>query len=721
MNLEDAGGRTFSDAWHRVSAVRVQLRSSVLAHRQHFRGEPWVILRDRFNSEWFRVSPDAYDFLCRLGQGRSVDEAWNASLTADAQRALTQEEVVQLLGQLNLSNLIQYDRGDAAATQFERLSKRRVRETQQWLMGIMSIKLPLLDPDRALGHALPWIRRLFSPWGGLLYGLLLLAGGKALMDEGSQLFEEGVGLLAPANLVGLYLGFLLSKALHEISHAAVCKHFGGEVHKLGLMFLIFAPMPYVDATSAWGFRRRRDRVLVGLAGVLAELALAAVAALVWANTAPGALHSLAHNVIFVASASTLIFNLNPLMRFDGYHVLVDLLEVPNLFQRSREQLRYLAERHVLRLPHAVPAARTPAETTLLPVYGVLSLVYWVLLMVTIITFVAGEYFEFGLVLAALLVLTSVLMPLFKLLRYLAASPSLAFHRVRAVGVTVGLCVLVLGGVAGVPVPDQVRVTGVLQAGDSRQLHVQSEGFVAELLAQPGAQVVAGQPLLRLSHPDLIYQIRAAEMQLMQLQAQEVQAIAHAVADLSPITRQIQAVQESLEVLQARQQKLWVLAPVDGVWAASALEGIRGQWLARGAPVGTLINADSWRFVGVLPQVGGHVFGDTIVHAEVRLRGQEEWLLQAHETVAMPFEQGQLPARALGTAGGGEITVSSSDPNGLSAAEPFFRLESRVSGADAQLALLHGRVGTLRLTLSSRPLLQQWHRQLQQFLQRRFRV
>lgn len=721
MNLEDAGGRTFSDAWHRVSAVRVQLRSSVVAHRQHFRGEPWVILRDRFNSEWFRVSPDAYDFLCRLGEGRSVDEAWNASLTADAQRALTQEEVVQLLGQLNLSNLIQYDRGDAAATQFERLSKRRVRETQQWLMGIMSIKVPLLDPDRALGHALPWIRRLFSPWGGLLYGLLLLAGGKALMDEGSQLFEQGAGLLAPANLVGLYLGFLLSKALHEISHAAVCKHFGGEVHKLGLMFLIFAPMPYVDATSAWGFRRRRDRVLVGLAGVLAELALAAVAALVWANTAPGALNSLAHNVIFVASVSTLIFNLNPLMRFDGYHVLVDLLEVPNLFQRSREQLRYLAERHVLRLPHAVPAARTSAETTLLPVYGVLSLVYWVLLMVTIVTFVAGEYFEFGLVLAALLVLTSVLMPLFKLLRYLAASPTLAFHRVRAVGVAVGLSALVLGGVAGVPVPDQVRVTGVLQAGDSRQLHVQSEGFVAELLAEPGAQVVAGQPLLRLSHPDLIYQIRAAEMQLMQLQAQEVQAIAQAVADLSPITRQIQAVQESLEVLQARQQKLWVLAPVDGVWAASALEGIRGQWLARGAPVGTLINADSWRFVGVLPQVGGHVFGDTIVHAEVRLRGQEEWLLQAHETVAMPFEQGQLPARALGTAGGGEITVSSSDPNGLSAAEPFFRLESRVSGADAQLALLHGRVGTLRLTLSSRPLLQQWQRQLQQFLQRRFRV
>jgi hypothetical protein len=106
MNLEDAGARTFSDAWHRVSGVRAQLRSSVIAHRQHFRGQPWVILRDRFNSEWFRLTPDAYAFLCRLGQGCTVDQAWNDGLAVDPDRALTQEEVVQLLGQLNLSNLL---------------------------------------------------------------------------------------------------------------------------------------------------------------------------------------------------------------------------------------------------------------------------------------------------------------------------------------------------------------------------------------------------------------------------------------------------------------------------------------------------------------------------------------------------------------------------------------------------------------------------------------
>lgn len=721
MNLEDAGARTFSDAWYRVSAVRVKLRSSVTAHRQHFRGQPWVILRDRFNSEWFRVTLDAYAFLCRLGEGRTVDQAWNASLSANPDRALTQEEVVQLLGQLNLSNLLHYDHGDAAATQFERLQKRKSRETQQLFMGIMSIKVPLLDPDRWLERMLPFIRLAFGPVGWLIYLALLLTGGKALMDEAPRLFEQGAGLLSPANLGLLYLGFLLSKALHELSHAAVCKHFGGEVHKLGLMFLIFAPMPYVDATSAWGFRRRRERMLVGLAGVMAELGLAAAAALMWAYTAPGTLNSLAHNIIFVASVSTLVFNLNPLLRFDGYHVLVDLLEVPNLFQRSREQLRYLAERHLLRLPHAVPAARTATESLMLPTYGVLSLVYWVVLMFTIITFVAGEYFELGVALALFMVFISLVMPLYKLTRYLAASPSLTFHRTRAVAIFMALSALVVGLLAGMPLPDRVRVNGVVQAGQSRQLHLAGEGFLNELFVTPGSAVQAGQPLLRLDNPELFYQIRLVQMQLEQLQAQEVHATAAAVADLTAIVRQREAIEDSLKSLLEREQALLVVAPVAGVWVASDLEGASGQWLARGASAGTVVNQDSWRFVGVLPQVGSHVFGDSVRQVEVRLRGEEGINLQALSTTVLPFEQGQLPARALGMAGGGEIAVAASDSQGLTAIEPFFRIESVLSPDQAQAMLVHGRVGTMRLTLANRPLLQQWERRARQFFQRRFRV
>ena len=722
MSLEDAGGRTFSESWHRVAHVRAHLRRSVTAQRQYFRGEAWVVLSDRFGSDWFRVSPDAYNFLCRLSPERTIDEAWNESLEADSRLSLTQEEVVQLLGQLNLANLLQYDRSDSSASLFERFSKRSAQELRALLMGFLSIKIPVLDPDRWLERALPLIRMIYSRAGLMVYLLLLALGAKFLMDDSARLFDQSAGVLSPSNLPLLYLGFLLSKTLHEFSHAAMCKRFGGEVHKLGIMLLIFAPMPYVDATSAWGFRSRAERVLVGAAGVIAELALAALAAIFWSQTAPGTLNSLAYNVMFVASVSTVVFNLNPLMRFDGYHMLVDLLDVPNLFQRSREQLRYIGERHILGLPFAQPAARTPTESVLLPLFGVLSMGYWILLMSTIIFFIAGEYLDLGIALALLMVFTSLVLPLFKFAKYLVTSPALGFYRPRAIAIS-GAVVAVAFGVFGlIPVPDHVRVNGVVEASQSRQLHSDSDGFLAELLAQPGTLVQPGQALLRLRNDELAFDIRSVDMQLEQLLAQETLALTEAVADLQAIARQREAVEQTRAELLRRQEALLVRTPVGGIWSASDLDAGRGQWLGRGAVLGTIVHEGAWRFVAVLPQVASHVFQDPIVTTEVRLRGQEEHNIRTLSTVVMPFEQGHLPSRALGMAGGGDVAVSSSDPNGLTSAEPFFRIES-VLPADLSDGpqLLHGRVGTMRITLANRPLLVQWERQARQYLQRKFRV
>jgi putative peptide zinc metalloprotease protein len=722
MSLEEASGRTFSDAWYRVAGVRAHLRTSVVAHRQFFRGKPWIVLRDKFSNEWFRVSPDAYAFLSRLGDGLTVDEAWNRTLAVDARIALTQEEVVQLLGQLNLSNLLQYDRGDSQVSQYQRFRKRKSRELRALLMGFLSIKIPLFDPDRLLTRLLPWIRPLFGPLGLSLYLVLLFMGGKAVIDESDRLFDQSASLLAPANLGLLYLGFLLSKTLHEFSHAAVCKLFGGEVHKIGVMLLFFAPIPFMDASSAWGFRSRTQRMLVGAAGVVAELGLAACAALVWANTAPGTLHALAYDIMFVASVSTLVFNLNPLMRFDGYHILVDFLEVPNLFQRSREQMRYLAQRYLLRLPHAQPAARTRSEVFMLPLYGVVSMVYWLLLMVTIIVFIAGEYLDLGVALAFVLLFTSLVLPLAKFCKYLFHDPALGFHRGQAILISGGLLVLALGFVGLVPLPDRIRVTGVVESVQSRQLYTETEGLFAELLARPGALVAAGQPLLRLEYPELDFDIRVAQMQREQLVAQKIQAISRASIDLTAIERQIETVDQNLAALQRRREALLIRAPIAGIWSASELDASRGQWLGRGAAVGTLVNEDHWRFVAVLPQVGGHVLNEQIVNSEIRLRGQENINIPLAATSVMPFEQGLLPSPALGTAGGGELAVSPSDPRGVLAAEPFFRIDSYLAPVAGEAPMLiHGRIGTLRLTLPSKPLLVQWERRARQFLQRRFRV
>lgn len=722
MSLEQAAGKTYSDAWHRVAAVRAELRSSVTGHRQFFRGEPWVVVRDRFSSDWYRISPAAYDFLCRLSMRETVSEVWEACLQADPHGTLTQEEVVQLLGQMNLANLLQVDRGGLAQSLFERFSKRVATERKAAILGFLSIKLPLLDPDRWLDQMRTPIRWLFSPLGAGAYLLLLLWGAKALMDNADRVFDQTSAVLAPSNLGLLYVGFLIAKLLHELGHATLCKRFGGEVHKLGVMFLIFAPMPYVDATSAWGLRSRAERILVGLGGVLVELAVASTAALVWAHSAPGTLHALAYNIMLVASISTLVFNLNPLLRFDGYHLLVDLLDVPNLFQRSREQLRFLAEHHLFRLPQAQGVARTPTEAWLLPCYGLASIAYWLALMSTIVVFVAGQYLELGILLAFVLVFTSVLLPLGKFVVYLAHSPRLGVHRARAVALTTTATAGLLMVLTLVPMPDRVRVPGVLEAEMSRALHSESDGFFVELLARPGEQVSLGQPLLRLSNRDLEREIEAASMRRDELMAQEVRSISKGSVDYAPLARQRQAVDESLAQLQARREALLVRAPIEGVWSASELDHTRGQWIARGASLGSIVQGGGWRFVAVLPQIGSHIFDGELKMAEVRLRGEENLNMHSRQTRVMPFEQGTLPSRALGMAGGGAIAVSPTDAQGLTAAEPFFRVEARLEFEGTALpTLLHGRTGVMRMTLTSQPLLWQWERELRQFLQRRFRV
>jgi putative peptide zinc metalloprotease protein len=720
--VNDASSQTFSDAWHRVAGLRASLRPDVRVRRQTAHGTRWYVLSNPLSNEFFRVTEDAHLFLSRLGANRTVDQAWRDTLANDPESMLSQQEVVQLLGQLNLSNLLRADRAGASASLFERYRQRRGRERRALLMSVLSIRIPLFDPDRMLDRARPLIRALISPLGLLAYLLLLVLGLKALMDRGDELFHQAAGLLSPDNLGLLYLGFAITKVVHELGHAAVCKRFGGEVHTMGVMLLLFAPLPYVDASASWGFRRSAPRMLVGAAGVLAELAVAAVAAMVWAYSAPGVSGALAYNVIFAASVSTLVFNLNPLLRFDGYHMLVDLIGMPNLFQRSRAQLRYLGQRYLLGARLATPVADSRTEAWLLPLYGAVSALYALMLMATIAFFIAEQYLDLGLLLAVLLVLSATVLPLGKLLRHLLLSPQLAQQRARAIVSAAVLALVLLGFLGWVPFPDRVRAAGVVESKVFRQLSSESAGFLAELLVKPGEQVNAGQALARLDNPDLLVEIRASRMQLQQIQVQLLRAQALALADLAPLHQQRLAAEAGLADLERQLAALTVVAPVSGVWSAGEVEQGRGRWFPRGAAMGTIIDESGHRFVAILPQVATHLFNGTIERAEVRLGGEEGQNLLLRDVSVMPFEHGVLPSRALGFAGGGDIAVQPGDPNGVVAAEPFFRLHADFDVSQAaEVRLMHGRLGVMRLTLPPKPLLEQWERSVRQLLQRRFRV
>jgi putative peptide zinc metalloprotease protein len=314
------------------------------------------------------------------------------------------------------------------------------------------------------------------------------------------------------------------------------------------------------------------------------------------------------------------------------------------------------------------------------------------------------------------------LPVLKLLKYLASSPRLAHYRARTVGVAAGVAVLAFVLLAGVPVPDRIRAAGVVEASHFRQVHADTAGFVAEVRADPGGEVKQGQVLMRLRNTDLEFELRAARMQREQLLAQELRAMSTTTPDVAPLRRQREAVDSLIAELERQRAALTIVAPMDGVWSVPAADVASGRWVARGMPVGAVVDPRDWRFVAVLPQVSTHLFDNEVQQVEVRLRGEEGVNVLGTDVRIVPFETGKLPTPALGFPGGGEIAVSPQDAQGLTAAEPFFRIHARLPAHGGDMPrLAHGRLGTMRLTLDNRPLLFQWDRSLRQFLQRRFRV
>lgn len=712
---------TFSESWHRVAGQRISLRPSVRARRQRFRGERWVVLDDPFNNQFYRLRPEAYEFVARLDPRRTVEEVWRECIERFPGEAPGQEAVIQLLSQLYHANLLHYPAASDASALFERQRRQSQRETRAQFLNIMFARFPLLDPDRFLVRTLPAVGRLISPAGAAAWLATVAWALKVLADHHTLALDEAQGSIAPGNLPWLYAGMVFVKILHEFGHAYFCRRFGGEVHTMGVLLMVFTPVPYVDATAAWGLRERWKRVLVGAAGMIVEVWVAAVATLVWAATAPGTLHALAYNIMLVASVSTLVFNINPLLRFDGYFMLADLVGIPNLSQRAAAQLRSWAERALFGVRRESMPATSRGEAAWLGVYGVASGVYRVLVFAGILLVIADRFLLVGLLMAAACAIAWVGVPVGRLMVYLATSPRLERHRLRAslvssLGIGSLLAALLL-----LPVPHHFRAPGILRCRQWTELYNAAPGEVSALLVRPGSPVVAGQPVMALRNPELQQQLAAAEAALAEADARLRQALQDAVPNVAPLQSLRESILKNIARTRRDQASLVVRAPHAGTWIPPESEGWVGRWLPQGTSLGLLVDPSEHVFEATVQQEDGdRLFASRILGSEARLHGQAGQPIVLHDLRRIPAEQRRLPSAALGWQARGPLATTGRDPDGRQAAEAFFEVHARAA-ATAGVTLLHGRTGEARFQLPPEPLLPRWIRSLRQLLQKRYQV
>ena len=715
-------GKTFSESWYRIAGLKVRLLPTVKVHRQMFRGETWYVLRDPFNNQYFRLRPEAYHFVVRLRPDRTVEQVWQECLDRYPDDAPGQEDVIQLLTQLYFANLLHFEMAADSAKLFERYRKRQQRELQSKLLSIMFIRIPLLDPDAFLRRLVPVFRYVISPAGALVWLGVVIAALKLVLDRFQMVTDQAQGILAPDNLVLMYLSLVVIKTLHEFGHAIICRRFGGEVHTMGVMLLVFTPLPYMDATSSWSFRSRWHRALVGGAGMITEIFVAALATFLWANTGNGVLHSLAYNMMFIASVSTVLFNGNPLLRFDGYYILSDLMDIPNLHSRAMKHMRHLVECHAFGYKDSFSPAETTKEAFWLSVFGVLSGIYRVVVFAGIILFVADKFLLAGFIMALICVVSWGIVPIYRLIVYLSSSPRLARTRARAVTVCLGFFILTVLLLGVFPFPNRFRAPGVIETVPYVRVVNDTSGYVTRVMAPSGATVTAGAPLIALADRELELEIAATNAQRDETLAMQLRALNTVEsADLEPVEKRLEAIDAKLATLKMQQTSLVVRARQSGVWVAPNVEDMVGAWIHRGSVIGQILDQSHFRFSAVVSQEeAADLFADEIRKAEVRMYGQGDRNIEVSDYTIIPYQQERLPSAALGWQGGGDVAVSVRDETGLKTVEPFFQITADLLPTPSVL-LLHGRSGRLRFTLIPRPLLFQWLHEFRQLLQRRYQL
>lgn len=714
----------FSESWHRVANQRLKLRPSVSMRRQRFRGEQWFVARDGFTNTFFRFRPEAYDFIVRLDGTRTVEEVWSGCLQRSPQTTPSQGEVVSLLAQLYQANLLAADTAADTKRLFERHEKRAKQQVASQVFGVFFLRIRLFDPDQLLNRTWPWLRWLATPLAALGWTALVIAGLVVVFGSWDRALDQSQAVLAPGNLLLLYAAFAFAKLIHEFGHAYAVKAFGGEVHAMGVTLLVFTPIPYVDATAAWEFRERWKRVIVGLAGMLPELAFAATAAFVWAGTGPGTLNSLAYNVMIVASVSTVVFNINPLLRFDGYYILSDLTDSPNLQLRSIRQWLYWFERRVLRVSQLDNPARSPAEEAGLMVFGVASWAYRIFVTASIILLVADRYFGIGLLAGLITFIGAFVMPLVKAGKYLSREPRIERERKRAwavAAVAVGAVVVLLGVV---PFPNHFRAPGVVRAEGSQEIFTQAAGWIIDVPTASGQLVQPGDALVRLESPELVLSRRAAEAELEEVRGRERQMLSDYAGGIEPMRARREAAERRIATLEIDRQHLAINAEGRGHWVAPTFEDWKGLWVPRGVRLGEIVGASSaWEFFAVVPQeYASELFGAAKEGAEIRFLGSAGKMVKVRDWRVVPGRQELLPSPALGWMGAGPVRTRQDDQNGLRAAEPFFLVVGRVETADDVSGVLRqGRLGVMRFALPWSPLAFQWARDFRQLLQRRYQI
>ncbi|HEX5127765.1 MAG TPA: biotin/lipoyl-binding protein [Rhodocyclaceae bacterium] len=706
----------FSPYWYRAAHLHPRLVSNASITRQSFRDEQWYVISSQTTGRQFRVNNLGYQIVGRLDGRMSVQEIWDVLVRTQGNDAPSQHEVLSILSDLTTAGMIQSETTPDLGGIFDAAERRRKRNSAGKL-NPLAFKVPLFDPTALLDFLMPLTRWLFNGWVLIAWALSVSAAALLSGMHWSELHAfAALHLFEPRNLLLTWLCYPVIKALHEFGHALAIRRWQGEVHEVGAMLFLVMPVPYIDASSASTFPEKHRRILVSAMGVIVETAIASAALLVWLGANDGWLRDAAFSCLMIGGASTILVNANPLMRYDGYYVLADWLEIPGLAAHSEAYLRYLGERYLLGNKTLFSRTDTAIPRIWLFLYGIGALIYRIALLAGMVIWLSAKILMAGLALALYLAVKYIVISLWRLLNLIFLSPRLERVRLRAATSLALLAAATAGAVFIVPMPYTTRTQGIVWLPDTASLRNETEGFVQKVLVRDGEHVHAGQALLVMENSDLLAEQQQIDSQIASQEIDFQAAMLDKPAEAIAIDEGLEKLRAQREDLDTRITQLTLKSPLDGQLALPHTEDLPGQFFARGALVAHVVAPQMITVRAVLSQADIDLLRQTPERIEVRIAEERDRTLLGHLGNETPAATNQLPSAILGESGGGPIATDPSDRDGLRSIDSFFVVDVNVIGKP--LARIGSRVW---LHIEHRPatLAQQWARSIRQVFVKQF--
>lgn len=709
----------FSESWYRVANLKPRLLSHAQIHKHTYRGKDWYVLQNHSTGFFHRFSPEAYSIIGQMDGRHTLQEIWEKACASLGDDMPTQDEVIGLLSQLHQAEVLLTDIPPDIADLLWRHIRFQRSRWLNYLMSPMAVRFPLLDPDRFLRSTQAVVSPLFSWVGGLLWCLVVSTAFILACIHWSDLTSNLADrVLALENLLLLGFVYPIVKALHEFSHAYFVKRWGGEVHEMGIMLLVLMPIPYVDASSSSAFQDKSKRMLVGAAGILIEVFLAALAMFAWVNLEPGILRALAFNVMLIAGVSTILFNGNPLLRFDAYYILSDFLEIPNLGSRSNAYIAYLLKRYLLRIEDVHSPCSAPGEAPWLGFYAVASFIYRIFISVRIALFIAGKFFIVGMLLAGWALFSMLILPFFKVVHYLFSDQLMKRKRKLILVISGGVAVLMAVILFVIPLPSYTMAEGVVWVHEQSQVHAGADGFVEKVVTSPGESVQKGDPLVVCHNLELQTEVKVLEARLREYGVRLRQSLLNDRTETEILKDEVKQIKAELKRNQERNEELVIRSPEDGTFILAQAQNLPGRFLMRGSPLGYVIDPFHVTVRLVVHQSEVDRIRNNTRKVEVRLAGEVDRKLPAFVERQVPLASSEMPSLALSLEGGGEIALDPREHENPRAFEKLFQFDILLPG------VVLGRIGErafVRFDHHPEPLAIRWYRNIRRVLLKKFDV